>query len=228
MQIKLVVVVVIVTFIERTSSLPSWARISNTLPLERCEFVQYITHVLISYSELHKQNCSSAWPENSCGAAWNPNINSPIYSIAQQQKSMQKYCSILKFVWKEFDTKLRCNFEKFMKNVTLLAWEDFRSFCNVYWESKYFLTVVMIANRRGTLIYQALRMLLAEIWVRSLFSQQAPRKEHFNRIQVSNLGDSVPTIFLKLDHNMYLVNISWFQKFSQTLSAKFFSGLDFL
>ena len=71
----------------------------------------------------------------------------------------------------------------------------------------------MIANRRGTLIYQALGMLLAEIWVRSLFSQQAPRKEHFNRIQVSNLGDlnisdPVPTIFLKLDYNMYLVNIS--------------------
>ena len=39
------------------------------------------------------------------GVAYNPNYNSLIHSTAQEQKSMQKYCSTLKFSWKEFHTK---------------------------------------------------------------------------------------------------------------------------
>ena len=41
---------------------------------------------------------------------------SPIQSHKQPQKAMQKYCSTLKFMWKEFDTKLIDNFRKMLEN----------------------------------------------------------------------------------------------------------------
>ena len=50
---------------------------------------------------------------------------------------MQKYCNTLKFMWKEFDTKLADNFWKMFENAALEILAGFGAFCYVYRVGEY-------------------------------------------------------------------------------------------
>jgi len=77
-------------------------------------------------------------------------------SLAQTQKSIWNCSSILKFMWRKFNTKLVDDLRKILKNASLEIWAGFRTCFNVWKASNYSLTVRTIGNRLGPQIWQAL------------------------------------------------------------------------
>ena len=106
----------------RTNILPSFLpevvspRVTDFV---KSEFLKSRTHMLVSYSKLHKQSFSIALPETGRVVAYISNQISPIRSTQQQQKAINNCCNILKLISKKLDTKLWHNFREILVKTTL-------------------------------------------------------------------------------------------------------------
>ncbi len=113
-----------------------------------------MAHTQNSGPEIHSIESFHTWRSSTKQATTPSFREKPLQCLLNRSAyMMQTFCSILKFLWQEFNAKLRYNFRKMLQNATLEGGERFHAFYNVYRTSEYFLTVRKINNRPGTPTY---------------------------------------------------------------------------